>query len=233
MTDNAPETKKKFRPFRALFRFFAALLLLVYVIMGASAAFTFFQLTLNRIQDIKELPYIIQSAVLNNRLEKVEAWVRLRPASETDALIEAITPAAGDLGPKVFLDLSQRELQRGRKEEALFWAQYARFRYRFDVLRCGIAQANDVIGGLMEDFSPPEIDVLLRQQPELVKKSVQRVLDFDSQHPAQNKPDLTCTASSRMTQVDAQPVSSDQWDAVRNFMRRTTEIFLQEDNGKK
>jgi len=217
---------------RFILKFFIIILMAVYVFIGFFSSITLFKMEISKRQDISTLSAVIKKAVAEDRPNDVYAWMHYRPLAETEALIAIITPESSRLGTNTFLELSRRQMQRGRKEDALFWAQLARYRLRYDALRCGAPDSTETLNRILQLFSSPQIQDLLQKHPELVKKSVQQVLDFDSQHPARNSPAFVCTALDRITKSGRPQVPEEQWENIRLTLRSVTEYSLKEMNGK-
>ena len=203
-----------------------------YVLAGVSASFTLFKTEMNRRQGIDELSAVIKKAVEENKPDDVTAWVRLRPSAETKALTGIITPESGLLGPYIFFELSRRQMLEGHMEEALFWSQLGRYRLRYDALRCGAQDSTQALDKLMPFFSPKKIQGLLQQHPELVRKSVRQVMDFDAKYPARNSPAFVCSLVNGMTKSNVPEVPREQWEHIRQTLRAVTRQFLKEMDGK-
>ncbi|MBI3441130.1 MAG: hypothetical protein HY052_04915 [Proteobacteria bacterium] len=220
------------RPLIFIGKFFIIVFFIFYVFVGVSATITLVQEELNRQQDVGALVDVIRKSVGENRLNDVTAWVRFRPLAETQTLIGMITPDSGKLGPDMFFELYRRQLQQDRLEDALFWLQLARYRLRYDTLRCGGSGGIDVFDQILNLISSKKIENLLQQHPELVKKSVQQVLDFDAQYPAVNRPDFVCKLANKLKKSNASPGPKEQWERIRLNLRANTEAALKQMDGK-
>lgn len=201
-------------------------LLVTYMVMGLSYAIRIAKIEINRRQDLSALQSVIREAVDSNKPEDVATWIRARPFSETQAITDIVIPNSGALEAGTFLTLSVRTLRADKPEDALFWLQLARYRMRFDTLRCQAGMAAQSYEELLAAVTPAQIGKLLQAHPELVKKSVQRVMDFDAKYPAANAPDQTCSMLSRMTRKEFAPLPRAKWEAVRKTLRLSTESAL-------
>lgn len=222
-----------FRSLAFLVRVIVVILFLCYIVVGVSATLSLVRLEANRKQDISILPGLIQKAVARDMLNEITAWVRFRPLIETGKLIEKIKPESGWLSPDIFFELSRRNLQQGHPEDALFWSQLARYRLRYDTLRCGASDSAQTLEKMLQSFSSPKIQELLQQHPELVKKSVRQVLDFDARYPARNSPTFICALINKIDRNKAPPVPKEQWQDIRHMLRSVTESSLKQMDEKK
>ncbi len=198
----------------------------VYLVAGLTAAIHVGRLEKNRLDSVAALPGIIRDAVDDGHPEAVAQWISMRPAAETKAIIDIVTPNSGALEAGTFFALSIRTLRTGTREDALFWLQLARYRLRFDTLRCRAGAMPNAFDGLLAAMTPPAITTLLTDHPDLEKKSVQRVMDFDTKYPAANSPDQTCRILSHLSRSKPDPLPQSQWEDVRLLLRHMTESAL-------
>jgi hypothetical protein len=203
-----------------------------YVFAGVSSSISLYKIEMNRKQGISALSAVIKKSVDENRLNDVTGWMRLRPLGETATLTGIITPESGLLGPGVFFEISRRQVQLGHVEEALFWSQLGRYRLRFDALRCGAPNATTALDKFMPLFASPKVQDLLEQHPELIAKSIRRVMDFDAKYPARNSPSAVCYLIGKITKNDAPEVSSEKWEDIRKTLRSVTDVSLKKMDGK-
>lgn len=210
---------------RFIFNFFAYILLFVYVYVGTSSATSLFEMKQVRRQDLGVL-----SVMIDNEPGKVAKWARYRPLQETDALVKILTPKSAVADPAVFFELARRHIMTGKTEEALFWSQLGRYRLRYDLLRCGTPGAIDSISRIVTGLSSPVLQELLQKSPELTKKSVRRVLDFDKKYPAANNPFFICDIAHKLERSKSPMVPKEEWGIVRSNLRTVTEDFLKDKN---
>lgn len=222
----------EYRSVAFIFRVFAVFLMISYVYIGGESFFMLVKKDINRRQDITALPAVIREAVEDDRLGDVTAWVKLRPAAETDEIIRIVTTESGSLETSVFLELSRRRIKQDKIEDALFWVQLSRYRLRYDLLRCGRGDSIERIGKFLALFPSPRIEELLRRRPALVKESIRQVLDFDKKYPAVNSPALMCKAVNGIEGKDAPPVPREHWENIRRTLRETSETALKGMDGK-
>jgi hypothetical protein len=222
---------KKF--FRFVLNFFLCIIMLGYVLIGLSSSWTLYKMEMNNRQSIDALGGVIQAALEEGRPGDVAAWVHFRPLAETAALIEMVTPESGKLGSDIFFEFSSRQMRLGQAEDALFWSQLARYRLRYDALRCGAPEAVEALDSILQLFSSPKIQDVLQQRPELLKKSIRQVLDFDAKYPAGNSPASLCGGINKLAKSKAPPIPKEQWEHIRQTLRSVSEKALKEMDGKR
>ena len=208
--------------FRLAGRFLIAVVLFFYVSVGATAAISLYKKYIYRAQDIDTINTIIVDSVDNKNLLPVTAWLNARPLAETDKLVDMITTKTGALESGTFFEIFRRQLKLGRPEEALFWLQLGRYRLRYDIIRCKAGPESTKLFDNMLNLRPsPAIETLLKKHPEMLKKALQRVLDFDANYPASDDPTLVCQAIS-----PDPPVDDGDWAGYRRTLRERTEDFI-------
>ena len=213
-----------FRLLKIVFNIFAALVLFVYVFIGMGATNELYKRNLYRSQGLSYLYTAIDDAAESGDSRPVADWLKARPLAETDKLAGIITPKSPGLGPAVFFEIARRQLALGRTEEALFWMELGRFRLLFDIIRCGAEpEAIAVFDPTFKRLHTPETDALLRAHPALLKKTAQRVLDFDAKYPAHDNPASICKAINAPTQLPTEEIN---WEGYRQLLRRHNEEFV-------
>jgi len=214
-----------FRLLRVVLKFIVAVVFIIYVYVGMAATITLYKKNEYRAQDISVLYGALDEVAQGNGDPKrVTAWIKARPLSETDKLIEIVSPKSAALGPEVFVEFSGRELQMQKPEEAFFWMQLGRFRLLFDLIRCGANPDRiKIYDPIFSHMHSNQTDDLLRAHPELLKKTAQRVLDFDTKYPAHDNPALVCKPISADFRL---PTEELNWESYRQVLRKHTEDFL-------
>lgn len=98
---------------------------------------------------------------------------------------------------------------------------------RFDAIRCGLP-------GLIEKYDQiqtfahamsGEVDPMedIRKDPARMAAMLQRVLDYDAQHPATNPPHFTCHTFGQIISGRARIVPAEAWPTIRHTLRLATE----------
>ena len=205
-------------------RILVAVLLVAYVLIGMDAARAVYKRFIYGGQDISSLDTNLDTAAQSGDYSIVLDWVRSRPLAETDKLIAIISPKSAPLGADIFFELFRRERVLDHPEEALFWMQMGRFRLIYDIIRCG-GEAEDVkvFAPAFAHMHSEATDNFLRAHPEALKKTAQRVLDFDTKYPAHNDPAYTCKA----VVPKGLPADEINWEGYHQMLRKHTEEFVE------
>lgn len=220
------------RSLRFVLKAAGVLFFLAYVAITAGGAWTWGQMKWIRtypvttVTDIAEKYLHQQSAP-----EKLTLWISLRESKDLDFIIEKLEPYAGEMASSAFFVYTQRMTALGKIEDAVFWTQYARFRSRFDALRCGSPNAVKLMTKLMDAVPNDKVQGMLDQTPKLMEKSIRAVLAFDRKHPAQNDPSDICKTLQRIEGVESPRLPKEEWETVRHTLHVATEASLQ-DMGK-
>jgi len=213
-------------PLKFLGRAVLAVFLACYAYAGVSSLVVLTGIELHKRQDISRLADILR--VAGDDAAVVE-WMRFRPLSDTEAMVAMITPEAARLPPTVFFEIARRHVSLKNGEEGLFWLQLGRFRLRYDVLRCGAQDSVIPMEKAMLAMTPPALTSLLHDKPDLLKKSIRRVLEFDAKHPAANDPQWICKTVEGIERVEIAPPPPASWEKTRNTLRQSAEEFLQKE----
>jgi len=209
---------------RFAFRFLVVVVLLGYVFIGMAATNALYKRNMYRGQDMSSLYADIDDVAQGGDSKIVTAWLIARPLAETDKLVEIITPKSAALEPAVFFEISRRQLALGRPEEALFWLQLGRYRLVYDIIRCGAEpDAIAIFDPVFKRMHVQATDDLLQAHPELLKKTVQRVLDFDAKYPAHDNPLGICKAVLPKFALPAEEIN---WEGYHQLLRKHNQDFL-------
>ena len=212
-----------FLPFKFAVKALLVIFMVCYTLIGENSVVALYKRNISRAQDISTFSDVLRTAKASEKFIPLNLWLRARPLQETDKLVEMITPESAILNPGIFFEMSRRELELGRTEEALFWLQLGRYRMKFDVMRCNAGPSGAKTFSKLLDLlpTPEEIDTLLAKHPELLKKAIQRVLDFDAKYPAHNSPNEICKINRTYV-----PVDEKSWERFRLLLRKHTEDFI-------
>jgi hypothetical protein len=223
-----PEEKKSakrfiFLLFRLAFRLVAGLLLIIYIFFGINAAKDLYKRDMYRSQDVSYLAADLDKASESGDSRMVVSWLKARPLQETDKLVDIITARSAVLGADVFFEISRREKALGRSEEALFWLELGHFRLLYDVIRCGAEPKDaDVFAPVFRRIQSQSAE-LLHGDTALLKKTVQRILDFDTKYPAHDNPGFICQAITPEL-----PADEINWESYHRALRKNTEELLKD-----
>ncbi|HYD18028.1 MAG TPA: hypothetical protein VEF76_06090 [Patescibacteria group bacterium] len=164
--------------------------------------------------------------------EKLYKTISKRPISETERIIEVLMPHTARMSTFTFLYYSSRLEQLGKRDEALFWWQFGRYRARFDALRCGSAKAVENVGDVLNLVPHPEFPPDEQLDKFTVEKSLKRVLELDAKYPADNIPEDLCEPLRAMEGGRFISVGHDRWADIRYTLRYMTEYRLKQMAGE-
>lgn len=211
-------------PFRLLFKVLTTALFIMYIGGGVGATAMLVQKKIYKAEPIEEVYRYINEEDDTGHFADLLMWLGARPLAETDKLVGLITPRSTEVSPAIFFEIFRREMKLNRPEEALFWLHLARYRLWYDLIRCKNGDEGvKTFDQMLDIFAVQQMTVLMQQHPELLKKSVQRVLDFDAKYPADDDPSQICKFFS-----PDPPVPANTWASYRGALRRKTEAALKE-----
>ncbi len=211
-----------------ILRFMAVLLCLMYLLLTSGGVANWAMMKWVRFQPLSDLDAYATENIEKGTPEKIISWLSLRPADDRSEMIHILTPKIGGLAPSSFMFFAKWEKDLGHEDESMFWYQFARYRYRYDALRCGVASATDDLTGILDLGHRQDMEKAEKEDPDFTRKSVQRVLDFDAQYPAHNNPGEICTQIAKINNVEAKIVPEEAWAPIRHTLRSVTEFSLKE-----
>jgi len=227
--------------FRLTRLFLRALLMigfLVYMGTNAAGAWTWLQVKWVQSQNLSQLERVAQRGIDEDDTEWAEKWISFRPLSESADVMRRAEPFSGHFSPFLFFNFARRAAALGDDEQKRFWIMYARYRLRYDVVRCGARDDIDSVTLLLEIaqdldqkfFADPPRDEAIRL--------ARRVLDFDARNPAVNDPQKLCRLLKRMSndQLTYVPIPKEKWPQARFDLRFGTDLSLkraEEDENRK
>lgn len=186
----------EYRTLKWIFKFFIASAFLFYAGLCASLSWTWFQTKYVRLYPVEKVVDIAKKELLNpdGDPDALRTWVAMRPTSDGETLMKLLDPYIEKMSGMTFIVYGSWMADRGRMEDAIFWRQYARFRIRFDALRCGSHDAPGLVTQILKEFPQPAIKSYMQDHPELQTKILRKVLDFDAKHLPSNDPTQFCKA---------------------------------------
>jgi len=205
-----------------------ALLLGIYVYTGFSAAGYLLTRATVRAQDVSILPHFIDMAIEQKKPEKIALWISQRKKEDAEKIAETLAAKADVLSYETFLTLSRLFYTAHKLDDSYFWMQYARYRLRYDALRCGGSTGAADIARLIDATTPPEIDAAAEKRPALLKKSLIRVLNLDEKKPPRNDPATVCKIIGVLEGRDAAPLPAAQQAPLRAQLRAATQRAIGE-----
>jgi hypothetical protein len=221
----------EYRSGRFVLRIVAALFFLSYLSAAAPAAWTWGWAAFYKSQPASRIDRLIEENIARADQSKLLAWIQRRPPEERLSIEEKIAPHTATANSFVFLMFSDWALERQAYEQALFWNFYARYRLRFDALRCGAPNSVMNMKGIVALVSNTTIEKIVEFQPGIVPFAIQQVLDYDAMHPADNDPAGVCKFIHNLEKGSFLPVRRENWPALRHTLRTVTEYSLRQMQG--
>lgn len=215
------------RSLRFIFKLFAYLIFILYVIMGGQATVEVLRIQHTRAYPVGTLSAVIESVKAKGDPARATRWISRRPLAETDKIVEVATPLSGHLEPHAFYLFSARLMRQKKFEEAFFWTQLGHYRLRYDALRCGADTSAKNLSALMTHLTAPEVEKMLQENPHKVPQSIQQVLDFDAKYPAENALGDFCDVIQHL-EKGSTPLPKEIWPQIRDSLR-TVSAFAVKD----
>ncbi len=214
--------------FRILVKIFVVLSLCFYVIMGVGSLSNIAREELNKIREVSYLSIVIEDAMFGNQLEDIDEWIKQRPNLEIEQIVEIIKPHSSNVQPTLFFIVAFKLLEEDKEEEALFWYLLGKYRFRYDMLRCGAGDAIDKLDNLVNAINVTKVNYLLNLIDKDIKRTkniIKRVLEFDNKYPAKNPMEYACQVV-KLLEKGAVPLSEGSWDHMRYSLRSSAEKFI-------
>jgi len=216
----------EYRSGKFVLRIVAALFFLSYLSAAAPMAWTWAWSAYYKNQPPSALDRLIEKNLLAPNQTELLTWIKLRPALERTIIMEKLSPHTALLDPFFFLLYSHWSAEALEAEDIVFWHMYARYRFRYDALRCGAPDSVANMQGILELMPNAYIDAMLERWPYLLKPSLQRVLDYDAEYPAANNPARICEVIYNIEGRRYKMVSQKYWASIRHTLRMQTEFEL-------
>lgn len=179
-------------------------------------------------QPLSHLDTLIAEDLNSDDQSQFMAWVHLRPAYEREEIQKKLEPLSAKLDPFFFLLFSQWEAEKLEIEKTVFWHFYARYRVRFDALRCGAPDSVKNVDGIMSLMPEGHITATVQHWPHLIPVSIEEVLEFDARMPAENSPARICRIVYELEGRNFKAADRERWQQIRHTLRSRTELSLAE-----
>lgn len=226
-----PKSWRRSWEIRSLFfimRIMAVLFFISYLIFASGSSWVWIKMKWVRHQPVEQVTERAEAYIKAGKGEKVLEWVSLRHPSDRPVIMEKLAPLVSELDSALFLNYSQWTARAGDMDQAIFWTQYARYRLRFDALRCGIDSSVNDMTGLLELASIKGVRETIDKNPDIVGKSLQQVMDFDAKQPAANDPKSLCKKLADLNQTTARVMPRENWAETRHMLRLVTEKAIRD-----
>jgi hypothetical protein len=226
------ETEKK-RPLEAragmiVLRVIAAALFILYLATTSTSALAWMQTYWTRQQPLATVSELLQESLAKNDPQILSLWIFRRPMADMPEIFAAIEPKAELISSLIFMRQAQYFMGNKQPGEALFWYLHARYRLRFDALRCGAPTGPETMNTVLNMLSPPDIEELVPAEGPDLAAELQRVLDYDAKMPAKNNPTDICEVLNRISRGNFVMVPEEHWAGLRHTLRLATEESLRQ-----
>lgn len=213
---------------KIILRIAGAFFFISYLSFAGPSAWGWGWATYYKSQSLSALDSMVQSTINRPDQSDLLIWVRMRPEHEHEQIIEKLTPYSGQLDPFIFMTFSKWTARAMNVEASLFWHFYARYRIRFDALRCGAPDSVKTVEGIMSFMPDKHIKFALQTSPDLLPLLLQQVLDHDAKYPAGNNPVRICSVVQKLEGKTFRTVNPEVWPRIRHNLRIATEINIKD-----
>jgi hypothetical protein len=169
---------------------------------------------------------LLQEARTENDYSTVEQWIQFRSHADTPYIIEHAIPYSARLSPFAFFNFSDRAATLGDPAQADLWNMIARFRLRFDLLRCGMADGVEQGQKLLDKYASLQANYYREISDQDRRRLAVKVLEFDDAHPAANDPTALCKMMGRTSGVDAHILAKKEWESFREGIHVSTRMQI-------
>ena len=214
---------------KGILLFFGYIIFALYLILTVASAWRWAQMKWY-VSDfsLSALEQTTQTLADQDQHDLIALLLNSYPIENLDQVVGEMSKSASDLNTPFFFAVSNRYVFAENMEEALFWNTYARFRVRYDAVRCDYF-LSDVVS---DEFSILNASLeltekFLRLDQDKRQALVRQVLDFDAAHPPKNDPDYFCKFIQRFKSTGKIAVlPEDDWDIRHDLLRTAAEAFL-------
>ena len=222
----------EFRALRFIFKLIIYLVFFSCIGLTGSLTWNWFTTKFVRMQPIEQAVEVAQKnlyAVPPNP-DAVRSWLARRPFSEADELIKLMDPFVGRMSGMTFIIYAGWLANEGKIDDAVFWRQYARFRIRYDAVRCGSYDAVGLINDILNDVPQPAVKQRLTEAPEILPDILLKVLQYDKEHPAANDPKEFCDGLTKgeefKTNTKIAMTKPQEWPGIYGSLRGVTKAEI-------
>lgn len=220
----------EFRAAKMMLRVVAAIFFIGYVAISLPYGWSWGWQTYYRNQPPSQIDAYTAKYATNMKTQKrLLEWVQVRPVIEREEIFAKLEPYSATLNPLFFLTFSVWLAEAGDEEGALEWHFIARYRMRYDALRCGSPDSVENMERLMKHMLREDMHDKILSDPARMLRYLEKVLEFDAKYPAENSPNEVCDLIFQMPleRRGIVPVNERHWRAIRHTLRFRTEIELE------
>lgn len=220
-------TTWEYKSVALILRAMLAIVVVMYLLLTAPAAWSWLQAVSVRALPAENFARVLETAIATDDFAPVQRWITYRPRSERADHAAVLEARIEDIPAPLVAVIVEASRARGAAEATRFWLMMARYRLRFDVLRCG---QPDLIDALKQAQMMATALPHLRNELAAIDSDragtirlLQQVLDYDAKYPARNSPAFTCTLMQGLSASDTNLTPPDTWATTRHTLRLVTE----------
>lgn len=218
----------EFKTGKFILRVAAVLFFLAYLMLAVPHASAWAWQAYYLREPLPMLKTHLEQSLKTGDQDKLLKWIKIRPAAERAQIMDMLEPVSGKLNPLFFLTFAHWSAAADDVDKAVFWHFMARFRLRYDALRCGSPNAVDNMDGLLALMPEGKIaPTVAKQDRPALMSYLQRVLDYDAAHPAENSPKNVCVFINNLEGRGFVIVQERYWQNIRHSLRRITEAQIE------
>lgn len=211
------KTTWEYRSLKFLLKILGIFLFVTYLYTTIPTAVDWTQIKYTQSQSLDDLPTLAEKYIADNRADKLQNWIAMRDKKDIHQIIDTLEPYSGQMESTTFLIYARRLAAINQKAEAVFWYQYSLYRLRFDAMRCGTSDAIPLISSIADIAQNTDIEKALETDETTLPLMIERVLEFDATHPAENDPQRICRLVEKLSTEPVQHAPRDSWPTMRKI----------------
>jgi len=211
------KTTWEYKSLKFVFKIIGIILLVSYLYATVPTAYDWTQIKYTQSQSLEDLPALAEKYIAENRADKLQDWIAMRDKKDILQIIETLEPYVGQMESTTFLIYARRLAALNKKADAVFWYQFTLYRLRFDAIRCGTTDAIPVISQIATIAMNSDVEKALATDDTTLPFMIERVLEFDAEHPAENDPQRICKLVEKFSTETVQVTPRDSWPELRKI----------------
>lgn len=226
-------TTWEYKTIAFLLRMFVALCVIVYLGITSSFVWPWLQATYARSQPAEQFEELVERAIKTDDFKWAYRWLQSRPRAEAPQHAQVVESHISDIPPVFLSVLAHASRADNNADQTRFWLMYTQYRMRFDLIRCGRSELIERYGNMQLAINTlhgqPDELAEVNRDPKQMATLLQKVLDYDAQHPARNTPTLVCKNMAPLLQGQGVTIlPQESWANIRHTLRLTTEYAISE-----
>lgn len=215
---------------KGILLFFAYATLVTYLFSSAPSAWNWIKLKWYIGDDykIEHLTTNTETLLAADEYPLAMRFIRNYPPAQAQTVHDTLRPLTPQFNADYFFMLANKFYRNGDIDTALFWNTVARFRLRYDAVRC----QSEMADMLSNDFSilltePGLLKAMLKTNENDLARRLEKTLSFDEKHPPENNPRYFCEFLERYKHLDNVAVADpENWNNMRRALRLTAQIKI-------